>query len=95
MSLIGILFGIAFITLLIKAIIETVWGCILIAQGMLCHALAAVLDLIASIIRFAVKSGKKPEPEPRQATVSESILLMYSPDSPEAKRIRAAFRRPA
>ena len=51
MSLIGILFGIAFIALIGKALIDTAWGICLIIWGIGCHTLAALLRLTAYSLR--------------------------------------------
>lgn len=55
MSLIAILILIVFIGLLAQAICETIWGICLIVHGLFWHAIAAVLTILAKIIRIARK----------------------------------------
>jgi len=50
MSLLGIIFGIAMILLIGKAILETIWGLILVIYGIVCYALGIVLGLLAEIL---------------------------------------------
>ena len=65
MSLLGIIFLIAFL-LLTKAILETIWGTCLIAKGLLYHGIAAILSVIIfgietcqRIIRFVTRPNKR------------------------------------
>lgn len=51
MGIIGIIIGIAFIFLLGKAILETIWGSICLIWGLFLHAIAFLLDGIAYAIR--------------------------------------------
>lgn len=90
MSLLGILFVIAFALLLCKAIIETIWGSVLIIQGLLCCALAAVLRLVAKIIRITKKLLTKPEPP--KPMLGDVIRILYS-STPEGERMRASLRK--
>lgn len=91
--IIWILFAIVFTVLLTKAIIETIWGSILIIYGIACHILAFALRLLAKSIRLwkriTGKACKKPR---RQMTVAECFVVVNCPNSPEAKRILASLR---
>lgn len=91
--IIWILFAIVLTFLLAKAILETVWGTILIIHGITCHVLAFGLRLLAKAIRLwnriTGKGYKKPR---RQMTVAECFVVVNFPNSPEAKRILASLR---
>jgi hypothetical protein len=50
MSLLGILFGIVMTFLIGKAILETIWGLILVIYGLLCYALGIALGLFAEFL---------------------------------------------
>jgi hypothetical protein len=93
MSLIGILFGIVFVALLTKAILETIYGVCLIIHGIACHILAAMLNLLAMCLRFGSRIRRKFQKKPRRPmTLGECIIVVNCPKSPEAKRILASLR---
>ena len=50
MSLLGILFIIVFFALLIQAIFETIWGVILILNGIFWHSIGYTLNGIAFVV---------------------------------------------
>lgn len=58
MSLIGILFGIVMLVLIAKAVLETIWGLILIGFGILCYMAACSLSGFAMLIRIFVSLNK-------------------------------------
>lgn len=58
MSLLGILFGIAMLFLVGKAIIETLWGLCLIVQGLICHLLAFILNILAEVVGILARLKK-------------------------------------
>lgn len=51
MSLIGIVIFIVFISLLAKAIFETLWGICIIVHGIFWHGIAFILSALAAILR--------------------------------------------
>jgi protein-S-isoprenylcysteine O-methyltransferase Ste14 len=91
--IITILFAIVFTVLLAKAIIETIWGSILIIFGLACQILAFALRMLAKAIllwgRITAKTPKKPR---RQMTIAECFVVVNNRNSPEAKRILASLR---
>lgn len=58
MSIIGILFGIAMIFLIAKAIIETIWGLILVIYGLACYALGVAIGLFADLLGVLARLNK-------------------------------------
>lgn len=90
--IITILIAIIFFVLLAKAIIETIWGSILIIYGVACQMLAFVLTTLAKVIRLwgriTGKTKKKPR---RQMTLGECIVVVNARNSPEAKRILSSL----
>lgn len=91
--IIGILFAIVFTFLLAKAILETIWGSILIIHGIACHILAFALRLLAKTIRLGSRIRRKFQKKPRRRmTLGESLIVVNFPNSPEAKRIWASLR---
>ena len=91
--IISIIIAVVFFVLLTKAIIETIWGSMLIIYGVACNMLAFGLSLLAKAIRLwgriTSKTRKKPR---RQMTVVECFIVVNCPNSPEAKRILASLR---
>ena len=58
MSLFGILFGITMIFLIFKALMETLWGIVIIIHCIFCHLLALVLNGCAISIRLLNRLNK-------------------------------------
>lgn len=55
MSLIGIVILLVFLSLLAKAICETIWGICIIIHGLFWHFIAAILAILAKIVRLIGK----------------------------------------
>ncbi len=58
MSLFGILFGIAMLFLIAKALLETTWGLVLIAFAISCHVLAWIFHGSAILLRILARLNK-------------------------------------
>lgn len=61
MSLLGILFGITMLFLVGKALIETVWGLVLIVCGIFCHVVSWILHGTALLLRLLGRLNKAAE----------------------------------
>ena len=58
MILLEIIFGVAMLFLIGKAVAETVWGLILIIYGTFCHVVAWILYGCAMSLRFLARLNK-------------------------------------
>jgi hypothetical protein len=58
MPLLGILFGILLLFLIGKALVETIWGLVLIGFGILCHVASWILGGSAMLLRILARLNK-------------------------------------
>jgi hypothetical protein len=58
MSLLGILFGIIMLFLVGKALLETIWGLVIIGFGILCHIASWMLSGFAMLLRMFARLNK-------------------------------------
>jgi hypothetical protein len=58
MSLLGILFGTLMLFLIGKALVETIWGLLLLGLGVLCLVTGWILGGFAMIIRILARLNK-------------------------------------
>ena len=80
--LIGIILFVVFIALLVKAILETIWGVCLIIQGFFWRAIGYTLDVLIFLIRAYKKVTRKfcqkPKPTPIKFSTARAINLYFS-----------------
>ena len=58
MSLLGILFGILMLFLIGKALVETIWGLVLIGFGIVCYVASWILSASAMLLRILARLNK-------------------------------------